>query len=441
MQRDEMHDRRIGLADCNNFFASCERRADNSLCGRPVVVLSGNDGCIIARSNEVKAMGVPMGAPYFKYRDFLAYNGVAVRSANNRLYAGISSQVMSIIKRYTDCQEIYSIDECFFNMAIQTIRRPAEYCAEIRREVWKESRIPISIGIAPTKTLAKLGAEYAKKHRETEGVFHVEAVKYRDSAFMEQFECRDVWGIGPRAANTLSLFGIKNTAQLIAKDDLWIKEKFNIPMLNTLWELRGRSVNPVLNRHKPQQSIMVSRSFGEPTKDFCGVKDALITFTVSAAAQLRRAKLQAGKISVFIATNRFGGDYYANSREQTFKEPASLDGELIERASALLKEIYIDGRQYKKCGVLLSELSNISCGRQGTLFEDEGEKKRLTAAAAVDKINKTSEKPLIKPAILNETPEEEKHWRSRSTFKSGNSAGVKKAIPDNLRFQSHAEDF
>ena len=440
MRKDELKDRRIALADCNNFFVSCERRVDPKLNGRPVVVLSGNDGCIVSRSNEVKALGVAMGIPYFKVKDFLAYHGVAIRSANHRLYQSISSEVMSLISRYSDVQEIYSIDECFFNLGIPSIPDPVTYCINLRKELWRCCRIPVSIGIAPTKTLAKLGTEYAKKHKETNGVFWMDMMHYKDDAFMEQFQCADVWGIGPRVANSLNLIGIKTIPQIVAKNDDWIKDKYHIPLLNTVWELRGYMVSPVQDAHKPQQSIMVSRSFGEPINTFADVNDALISFAVSAAAQLRRSKQTARRIDVFLSTNRFSQDYYANTAGCEFTTPVSLDSEIIKASTALLRKIYIEGKQYKKCGVVLSRFVDTSQGEQGSLFADTNMEKRKKAMAVIDKINRESGKSIIKPAALLEIPEKEKVWKSKSEFRTEMADDT--VMPGHqLRFQSHADDF
>lgn len=440
MRKDEMHDRRIALADCNNFFVSCERRSDPKLTGRPVVVLSSNDGCIISRSTEVKALGVAMGAPYFKVKELLAYHGVAVRSANHRLYQSISAEVMSLIRRYSDTQEVYSIDECFINLAIRAISDPVAYCLEIRRALWRQCRIPVSFGIAPTKTLAKLGSEYAKQHREANGVFWMNTLKYRDDNFMGQFSCSDVWGIGPRVSNSLSLLGINTVPQFTAKTDDWIKDRYHIPGLHTAWELRGYMVSPVQDVHKPQQSIMVSRSFGEPVTSFAGVNDALTSFAAAAASQLRQAKQTAGRLEVFLATNRFSQDYYANSAVHDFSQPASLDSEIIQAATTLLRHIYIKGKQYKRCGVIVSRLVNNEIGVQRSLFEDERYEQQKRAMAAIDKINQESGKVVMRPAILMETPENEKTWKSKSEFRTDVEA-PRTPASNRLRFQSHADDF
>lgn len=337
-------------------------------------------------------------------------------------------------------QEIYSIDECFFNLAIPTISNPVEYCLRLRKEIWRCCRIPISIGIAPTKTLSKLGAEYAKKHKDTYGVFWVDIMHYKNEEFMSQFQCGDVWGIGPRMANSLSLLGINNVPQFTAKDDVWIKDKYHIPGLNTAWELRGYMVFPVQDVRKPPQSIMVSRSFGEPINTFADVNDALISFAVSAAAQLRRSKQTARRIDVFLSTNRFSQDYYANTAGCEFTDPVSLDSEIIRASTSLLKKIYIEGKQYKKCGVVLSRFVDTSHGEQGSLFADTNMEKRKKAMAAIDKINRESGKSIIKPAALLEIPEKEKVWKSRSEFRTKMTDDT--VMPGHqLRFQSHADDF
>ena len=175
---DALHDRSIALADCNNFFVSCERRANNSLDNCPMLVLSSNDGCVISRCNEVKKMGVKIGDPYFKVRNMLAYKGVTIRSTNMALYQKVSAEVMDLIREFSDSVEVYSIDECFFSMRIKNVKDPLSYCREIKKAVWEKCRIPISIGIAPTKTLCKLAVECAKNNEDTDGVYWLQRDKY-----------------------------------------------------------------------------------------------------------------------------------------------------------------------------------------------------------------------------------------------------------------------
>ncbi len=440
MITDIMHDRRIALADCNNFFVSCERRVSPSLDGKPVVVLSCNDGCVISRSNEVKKLGVAMGAPYFKIKDLLSYNNVVIRSTNMPLYQEISAAVMKRISLYTDTVEVYSIDESFFNIAISSVKAPYEYCAEIRKDIWKNCRIPVSIGIAPTKTLAKLGTEYAKTHPETGGVCWIDAKRYGDSSFMSQFSCRDIWGIGRKTAEKLHLYRVNDASQFMRLDDMWIKKNFGITSMYCAWELRGRMAHALNSERKPPKSIMVSRSFGEAITTLEEMSDPLLCFAVSAARQLRKSGQAAHKISVYISTGKFtSGEYYSNIKDITFSEPKTLDSDFIAAARKALVEIFRPGYRYKKCGVILSGFSDTSEGVQKSLFEEEEDEKKLAAMKAVDRVNKECTASLLKPAALFSPPDTERKWAPKSEFRS--EKGRKDSpLPDGLRFQSHAED-
>lgn len=442
MHSDELHDRRIGLCDGNNFFVSCERAVDSTLNGRPVVVLSGNDGCIIARSNEVKALGVPMGAPYFQYRNMLAYNGVVVRSANHKLYQDISSRMMAVIRQYTDAQEIYSVDESFVNLAIRSVSDVLKYCRMIRKDVWDKCKIPVSIGIAPTKTLAKLASEYAKKHADTLGVYWLDAVKYKDMEYMSQFDVKDVWGIGPRMANALNLGGIRTAAQFVRIDDRKLQRRFGVHGVFAAWELRGYPAYPLETEGRPQKSIMVSRTFGEAITDYVDLQDALLCFAVSAARQLRASKQQTKRVAVKIETNRFNADYYSNVKEYACNTPVSSDTDIIKMAVHLLEKIYIPGRKYKRCGILLSDFVDVSQGVQASLFGEENHEKKRRAMAAIDSINAAYDKAVIKPAVIHTPNGERKKWQGKSEFRSvSDGVSGKAALPENLRFQSHSEDF
>ncbi|MGI6442609.1 MAG: Y-family DNA polymerase [Synergistaceae bacterium] len=442
---DPMHDRSIALADCNNFFVSCERRADNSLDHCPVLVLSSNDGCVISRCNEVKKMGVKIGIPYFKVKDILAQNGVKIRSTNMALYQKVSAEVMATIRQFSDTLEIYSIDECFFSLRINSIKDPLSYCRKIKEAVWKESRIPISVGIAPTKTLCKLAVEYAKKNEETGGVYWLQRDQYSNSEFMSRFDCSAIWGIGRKSSDKLLKYGVRKASDFIKKDEMWVKKNFNISALYTLWELKGFPAHGIDSGEKPPKSIMVSRSFGTAITTYEELLDPLLCFTVSAGKQLRKAKQMAGKLSVFISTSRFNEDnYYANSKEISFDNPCCTDSELMECTEAIFEEIFMPGYEYKKCGVILSNFVDVSAGIQTSLFEEKRceDEKNLRVASAVDSINNKFKQGIIKPASLFEAPDQEKKWAPKSEF---HSKKVEKkedsSLPDGIRFQNHSEDF
>lgn len=438
-----MDDRAIALADCNNFFVSCERRLAPELENRPVVVLSCNDGCVVSRSNEVKKLGVKMGDPYFKIRDMLAYNGVAIRSSNLRLYQEVSAEVMSRIRLYSDVTEQYSIDEAFFNMAIASVQDPLAYCRRLRADIMSSCRIPVSIGIAPTKTLAKLGTDYAKHCEETGGVFWVDRARYADMAFMSQFECRDVWGIGRSTALKLSELGVRTAADFAKMDGLYLKRAFGVSALYTLWELRGQQASSLACARRRPKSIMVSRSFGGPLRTFEELLDPVVCFTVSASKQLRAASQRAKSLCVFITTSRFAEErYYANAKEVVFNEPACLDSVLIPAAREALSGIFVSGYDYKKCGVTLSGFTDASAGEQTALFSEEGAvfTKRMKAAKAIDAINSECGRVVVKPAALFTPPGQEKKWAPRSEFRSGGSQGGESPLPPGMRFQTHSED-
>lgn len=439
--RKALRDRAVALADCNNFFASCERRVDPSLNGRPVVVLSCNDGCVVARSNEVKALGIKMGEPYFKIKDKLAYYGVAVRSSNLALYQRISASVMARLRLCTDIIEQYSIDESFFNMAIYSVEDPVSYCAKIRADILDKCGIPVSIGIAPTKTLAKLSAEYAKHNAETGGVFWMDKAKYCDMDFMRQFACEDIWGIGGRSAMKLARLKVATAADFISLDEVRLKRGFGINALFTQWELRGHPAYDILADRRRQKSIMVSRSFGSALHSCEELLDPLLCFTVAAAIQLRRARKSAGRLTIFIMTSRFAEKKYFNSREVVFNVPKFLDRDLIAAAKEALSAIYVAGYDYKKCGVMLTDLGDTASGIQTDIFGAGGEAddKQAAAARAIDKINRELGSIKVKPAVLAAAPGTEKKWKPRSDFHSQKPDGTD-GDTGNVRFQSHAED-
>jgi len=446
-----MHDRMMALADCNNFFVSCERRADSSLDGVPVVVLSSNDGCVISRSNEAKMLGVRMGVPYFKVRDFLAANKVTVRSSSVSFYSEVSAEVMDCIKRHSDAVEVYSIDECFFNMAIASVSDPAAYCRSLRNAVWDSCRIPVSIGIAPTKTLCKLASEHAKKHAETGGVFWLDRSVYDDAGFMGRFLCRDIWGIGAARAKRLEDHGVLTAADFMRKDEMWVRSVFDSAALYTLWELKGRLMYPIISESSDPKSVRVSRSFGSPLVAYEDLLSPLRCFVSAAARQLRMSRQAARRMSIHIETSRFmRGGCYAASRDAVFPEPKFWDADFISAAEDILRDIYVPGYKYKKCGVVLSSLSDISCAAQMSLFEERAgsslcERKR-NAADAVDAINAECGRSVIKPAVLYDPDGAQRKWAPRSEHRRQD---VLKSKENNLpvcgrrgpRFQNIAADF
>ena len=407
--------RSVGLCDCNNFFVSCERREDPALVSRPVVVLSGNDGCVVARSNEVKAMGVPMGEPYFKVRGLLERAGVVVLSGRLSLYNKISSEVMSRIARFSDVTEVYSIDEAFINLAISSVKEPVAYCRELRADVWRHCSIPVSVGISSTKTLAKL-ASHCAKHKD-EGVFWLKRELYSDPGWMAQFEVGDIWGVGRRMAKRLNLYHrILNAADFAAADDLLLKRAFSVNALYTAWELRGYPVHPLSGGRCAPKSIQVSRSFGEAVFSYDELLEAVSYFTLCAAWQLREARQRASRMGIYITTSRFREEnFYARDDERSFPSPRSLDCDFLSAAREMLAGIYQKGFAYKKAGVILYDFTDVSCGVQRQLFDEDGrsearEGRFMQAASVTDSLNREFGRLVIGSADNFGAPKRPSKW-------------------------------
>lgn len=408
----------VGLCDCDNFFVSCERRCDPSLKSRPVVVLSGNDGCVISRSEEIKAMGIPMGTPYFKVRSQLEACGAAVLSGRHSLYGEISSQVMERISHFTDLMEVYSIDEAFFNLSIASVADKEEYCRRLRADVMRRCGVPVSIGISGTKTLAKLASRRAKKSGC--GVFRLLPEHYLSPEWMGAVSAADVWGIGRRTAEKLCIYHrILSAYDLASADDFLLKKNFSVHTLYTAWELRGFPVYMISDKVSPPMSIQVSRSFGDSVCSYEELLEALSCFALRAARQLRGAGRAASRMEIWIMTSRFKkDDFYANSAERIFPEACSVDSDFLYNARDMLRLIYRPGLAYEKAGVLLSELSDAGGGVQTRLFAEERKNscgvpydKLHAAANATDAINIRAGRTLIAPAD-NFTAGGRRRWHS-----------------------------
>ncbi len=426
--------RSVGLCDCNNFFVSCERREDPSLVSRPVVVLSGNDGCIVARSNEVKAMGVPMGEPYFKVRGLLERAGVVVLSGRLSLYNKISSEVMSRLARFSDVTEVYSIDEAFINLAISSIKDPVAYCRELRADIWRHCSIPVSVGISSTKTLAKL-ASHCAKHTDG-GVFWLKRELYSDPEWMAQFEVGDIWGVGRRMAKRLNLYHrILNAADFAAADDLLLKRAFSVNALYTAWELRGYPVHLLSGGRRAPKSIQVSRSFGDAVFSYDELLEAVSYFTLCAARQLREAKQRASRMGIFITTSRFREEnFYAREDERSFSSPRSLDCDFLSAAREILAGIYREGCAYKKAGVILYDFTDVSCGVQRQLFDEEGysetrEGRFMQAATVTDSLNREFGRLVIGSADNFGAPKRPSKWYPQRGHSAAGDYRERPALP------------
>ena len=321
----------LALCDCNNFFVSCERLFRPDLEGRPVVVLSSNDGVIISRSNEAKTLGIKMGEPYFRVRAFLERRGGAVFSSNFQLYEEISARVMEVLRRSTPSIEVYSVDEAFLELPPAARERPVEWGRELRAAVLKETGIPVSVGVAPAKTAAKLAAERGKKRPETGGVFALLPGEAWDD-ILRDVPVEDVWGIGRQWSDFLRRRGVSTALRLRDTPDDWLEKYLGVRGLRTAWELRGIRCFPIEEYEKPQKSIHSSRSFATPVRSRESLAEAVTEFALTAGRRLRSQRSLAGCLSVSISTSRFRSPFYGARAEVALETPTDSDITFIKAA-------------------------------------------------------------------------------------------------------------
>jgi DNA polymerase V len=344
----------IALVDCNNFYVSCERVFNPALEGKPVIVLSNNDGCVVARSNEVKKLGVIMGTPAFKCRDLIKKYDVRVFSSNYALYGDMSQRVMETLAQFTPEMEIYSIDEAFLSLTGFNNLNRTEYARHIRATIRRWTGIPVSIGIGSSKTLAKVANKIAKKNPEYDGVFDVTEYPDDDN-LLAGLDVTDIWGIGDQYAKFLNRHGIRNALQLKNADDEFIRDNMTIVGLRIVHELRGVSCIPLEMVHPPHKGIVSSRSFGRSVKTLAELRESVADYMTAAAERLRGQKSVASFVHVFIATNRFKNEpQYSNFITQRLPVPTASTQDLIKHALSNLIKIYRPGYRYKKAGVMLT---------------------------------------------------------------------------------------
>lgn len=344
------------LVDCNNFYASCERMFNPQLEGRPVIVLSNNDGCIVARSQEAKKLGLKMGEPFFKIKEFCRQHRIAVFSSNYALYGDLSQRVMEVLASMAQDLEIYSIDEAFLNYPdTMSEEAVAAQCLDIRKKVKKWVGIPTSIGMAPTKTLAKVANDLAKKDRSV-GFFNLCSAGTQQ-AILNDYPVGDVWGIGSGLQTRLHALGIHTAAQFREMDPTFVRKKMGVVGERMVWELRGISCLP-LEKVQPKQSIACSRSFGKIVSDPLQLAEALATYVNTACIKLRKQKYCAQALCIYLEAV-FSFDTPVRcpySMTRAFTMPTNDTPQIISAAKHCLKYLFKKGYHYKKCGIILLDL-------------------------------------------------------------------------------------
>ena len=400
----------IALADCNNFYCSCERVFNPALRTTPVVVLSNNDGCVVARSNEAKALGIPMGIPFYQAREVIEKNGVAVFSSNYNLYGDMSRRVMTLLAEFTPTLMPYSIDEAFLDLSGmgggEALR---DYGKRIVRVVGKGTGIPLTIGIAATKTLAKVAAHYGKRYKGYEGVCLIDTDERREKA-LRQLPVGEVWGIGRRLRATLEYHGVRTAWDLTQKSESWTRRLLTVTGTRVWRELRGESCIDI-DELPLQKSVCTSRSFAdEGIADLGRLEEAVANFAAACSRKLKARQSCCSGLTLFAYTSRFRNDLPARSINRTIHLPVPTNDqqEIIHAAITLLRADWDRSTtyHYKKAGVIVWDITAASA-IQTNLFDPIDRAKQARLAAAIDAINRRNGHDTVKVAIQGTAP---KNW-------------------------------
>jgi DNA polymerase V len=381
--------RSYALVDCNNFYVSCERLFRPELKRRPVVILSNNDGCVVSRSQEAKKLNIPMATPLFKVEQLLKRHRVEIFSSNYTLYADISSRVMQTLETFSPQVEIYSIDEAFLDLTgFITAEARYDYGQKIRQTVQRHVGIPVCVGIAPTKTLAKLANYGAKTYPATHGVVDLSQPERRDR-LLKITPVSEIWGVGKRTLLRLQHMGIYTAWDLSALSIKTARRQFSVVMERTIRELRGEACIDIDAQPAPQQQVICSRSFGEKISAYAPLRETVCEFAARAAEKLRHNRQLARMITVSVRTSAYSAEEpcYANSASGSLPSYSNDSRQIIARATSLLQNVWKDGYRYAKAGVMLSDLSADN-PFQPDLFDDPSCRARNTALMkAMDQIN------------------------------------------------------
>ena len=404
----------IALIDCNNFFASCEQVFQPQLAGKPLVVLSNNDGNVIARSSEAKKLGIGMGVLAGSVREFVRSHELQIRSSNYALYGDMSSRIMLILEELLPKIERYSIDEAFADVSGLSRERLVELFRFVRHRVQRHTGIQVSIGVARTKTLAKAANRLAKRCPELAGVcIGTEAESFGKT--LEQMETRDVWGIGGKISRKLSGFGIDNAKKLRDADPAWIKKQFSVTLMRTVLELRGESCLKLEEPEESRKSLMCGRSFGKPLKELEDIRPALTHFVQNAVSRLWKYKQATSAITVYLSTNRFRKNIMQRSVSASVElEVTNNLIQLNTAAQRALGQIFKSGFEYHKVGVLLHDFISVK-NIPATLFETESSiQASQELMGAVKKINQKFGRYTVASASVSGSSD----WKARSKFRS-----------------------
>ena len=432
------NDNAIALVDCNNFFASCERVVNPSLLDRPVAILSNNDGCIISRSNEVKALGVPMAAPLFQYRELLEKHNTAMISCNHALYCEFSHRIMQILNEDVGANklELYSIDEAFLDVGVPD--KLSFLGTHIKNKVFEKTKIPVSVGIAKTKTLAKLANHIAKKSARADGVLDLYNSPYTDLA-LKKTAVGSVWGIGHRSAAHLKKHDIHTAYALKNSDPEQIRGYLNVFGARTVMELNGVQCLPMEVTERDNKSIAHTRTFGRTISNFCDLKNAVFYFTTRALEKMRWNDLMAKSVAVFLQTDRFNPRpyYYSNMHSYNSVYYSDVTSEIYKWVAACLIKVFRPDLQYRRAGVILSDLISAKTISH-RLFGQQDFERRHRLGKLIDEVNFRYGRDVVRFAALKEKG----GWQSQSNHRGNDTyhaigrdmLGLGKTFSKSVRF-------
>ena len=375
----------IALADCNNFYVSCERVFNPKLENRPTIVLSNNDGCVVARSPEVKALGIPMGVPVFKIQQAIARHRIQVFSSNYALYGDMSGRVMNLYQQECPAVEVYSIDEAFLDWSGHSNQR-LKQGHDLRQKVKQYTGIPISIGIGATKVLAKIANRIAKQYSQYQGVFDLDQSDEKER-ILTQTAVEDIWGINHRLGKRLRCQGINTAYDLREAEPTLVHKLMGIIGSRLQLELQGKSCIALALTIPPKKETCVSRSFGQAVTHWQGIQEAIACYTTRAAEKLRKQQQAANAITVFIRTSPYDPNHYSQSITQGLTEATHFTPTLITIALEAAAKIYRDGYRYRKAGVIMRELVSIQHQQKSLWTNDSEQIRQKKLMQVLDQVN------------------------------------------------------